>query len=381
MDFALLPPEVNSARMYSGPGSGPMLAAASAWDGIAAEHHAAALGYESTLAELSTGWAGPTWAAMAAAAAPYVKWLHTAAGQAEQTAIGARAAAAAYETAHAITVPPAVVAANRSQLMALLATNFLGQNTPAIAANEAHYAQMWAQDATAMYGYAASATAARQLTPLSQPPQATNPSGSANQAAAVGQAAATAATAAGAGTELGIAGAELLVDSIGTFGVDVLGTFLIDALGAAEFGAALTPLETLISSVTPVSASMGRAALVSGLSVPQAWTVAAPLAIQQVGRALPAASAIAASKTSIPFAGMATAGLAGRATAAVGQGRGSAGRTTRQRPPQLPQERLRPAYSLILTADIELRELAELRSEGILTNDEYSEEKRRLVGR
>jgi len=37
MDFAFLPPEINSGRMYEGPGSGPLLAAAAAWDGIATE--------------------------------------------------------------------------------------------------------------------------------------------------------------------------------------------------------------------------------------------------------------------------------------------------------------------------------------------------------
>ena len=31
MDFAILPPEINSGRMYAGPGSGRMLAAAAAW--------------------------------------------------------------------------------------------------------------------------------------------------------------------------------------------------------------------------------------------------------------------------------------------------------------------------------------------------------------
>ncbi|MCV7029324.1 PPE family protein, partial [Mycobacterium sherrisii] len=37
MDFAMLPPEVNSGRMYAGAGSGPLMAAAAAWDGLAAE--------------------------------------------------------------------------------------------------------------------------------------------------------------------------------------------------------------------------------------------------------------------------------------------------------------------------------------------------------
>jgi PPE-repeat protein len=148
LDFAMLPPEVNSARMYSGAGSGTMLAAASAWNGLAAELRSTALSYGSVLSAL-TGeeWHGPASAAMAAAAAPYVAWMSTTAEQAEQTAGQAEAAAAAYEAAFTATVPPAAIAANRSQLMALIATNIVGQNTPAIAATEAQYAEMWAQDA------------------------------------------------------------------------------------------------------------------------------------------------------------------------------------------------------------------------------------------
>jgi PPE-repeat protein len=86
-----------------------------------------------------------------------------------------------------------VVAANRTQLMALIATNFLGQNTPAIAATEALYMEMWAQDAAAMYGYAGTSASATQLTLFSQPPQNTNPTGLAAQFAAVAQAAGTSA--------------------------------------------------------------------------------------------------------------------------------------------------------------------------------------------
>ncbi|OBG36006.1 PPE family protein [Mycobacterium sp. E3198] len=189
LDFAMLPPEVNSGRMYSGAGSGPMLAAASGWHGLAAEMRSTATAYGSVLAAL-TGeeWRGPASASMAAAAAPYVAWLGTTAEQAEQAGAQAEAAAAAYEAAFAATVPPPVIAANRAQLMALIATNILGQNTPAIAATEAQYAEMWAQDAAAMYGYAAASAVATQLSQFTEPGQTTDAGGPAAQSAAVAQA-------------------------------------------------------------------------------------------------------------------------------------------------------------------------------------------------
>ncbi|MGH3579042.1 MAG: PPE family protein, partial [Mycobacterium sp.] len=140
MDFGAFPPEFNSARMYAGPGAGPMLAAAAAWDGLAAELHSTAVSYQSVVSGLTGGpWLGPASASMGAAAAPYVTWMTATATQAEQTAMQARAAASAYEAAFAMTVPPPVIAANRAQLMTLVATNFLGQNTAAIAATEALY--------------------------------------------------------------------------------------------------------------------------------------------------------------------------------------------------------------------------------------------------
>jgi PPE-repeat protein len=169
-----------------------MLAAASVWHGLAAELQATALGYSSVLSEVtSQAWHGPASASMAAAAAPYVAWLSTAATQAEETAAQAEAAVAAYEAAFAATVPPPVIAANRAQLSVLIATNFFGQNTPAIAATEAQYSEMWAQDAAAMYGYAASSAVATRLTAFTQPQQTTSPSGPAAQSTAVAKAAAT----------------------------------------------------------------------------------------------------------------------------------------------------------------------------------------------
>jgi PPE-repeat protein len=190
MDFGALPPEINSGRIYAGPGSGPMLAAAAAWDGLATDLYSAAASYQSVVSGLTgASWLGPASASMAAAAAPYVTWMTATAAQCEQVATQARAAATAYEVAFAMTVPPPMIAANRAQLMSLVATNFLGQNTPAIAATHAHYGEMWAQDAAAMYGYAGNSAAASTLMPFTPPAHTTNPAGLAGQAAAVAQAA------------------------------------------------------------------------------------------------------------------------------------------------------------------------------------------------
>ena len=191
-DFGALPPEINSGRMYSGPGSGPMMAAASGWDGLAAELGTAATGYTSVIDELtSSPWLGPASRAMTAAVTPYVSWIGAAAAQAEETASQARAAAAAYETAFTLTVPPPVIAANRVLLATLVATNFFGQNSAAIAATEAQYMEMWAQDAAAMYGYAGSSALATELTRFIDPPNTTTSAAAGGQSAAVAQASAT----------------------------------------------------------------------------------------------------------------------------------------------------------------------------------------------
>jgi PPE-repeat protein len=192
MDFAALPPEINSGLMYAGDGPGSLLAAAAGWDGAGGEMQSVAISYQSVVTGLTNeSWSGPSAVSMAAAVAPYVAWMTATAAQCKQAGAQARAAVAAYEAAFAATVPPSAVAANRAQFMALVATNFLGQNTPAIAATDALYGEMWAQDAAAMYGYSGSAAAATQLTPFAAPKQTTNPAGQAGQAAAVTQTTAT----------------------------------------------------------------------------------------------------------------------------------------------------------------------------------------------
>ncbi|WP_019695863.1 PPE domain-containing protein, partial [Mycobacterium avium] len=75
----------------------------------------------------------------------------------------------------AATVPPPVIAANRSLLATLVATNFLGVNSAAIAATEAQYAEMWVQDATMMATYQAASAAAGVLQPVTPLTSTTNP--------------------------------------------------------------------------------------------------------------------------------------------------------------------------------------------------------------
>jgi PPE-repeat protein len=398
MDFGVLPPEINSGRMYAGAGPGPMLAAAAAWDDLASELGSTASSYQSVVDGLSGSWQGPSSTSMAAAAAPYVSWMNATAAQAEETANQARAAVAAYEAAFAATVPPPVILANRTLLMTLIATNILGQNTPAIAATEAHYMQMWAQDATAMYGYAGSSAAATQLTPFTEAPQTTNPSAEPLQAAAVTQATSTS-SASNIGSELtqfidslptalqnlatgllqspttgstnllsGLSLPQMLSASLppgletdltnwntifstitsGPYSIQGLesipgGPFLSfgqgyawgqNGQGAAAFLAGPKPITGALAPLAmelgtphlsaafgagPVSGSMGRAALVGSMSVPQGWTQAAP-EIRTLAAALPANLAAApeasmASQGGI-FGQMAASSLAGRAVAA-----------------------------------------------------------------
>ena len=176
IDFGSLPPEINSGRIYAGPGSASLVAAASAWNGIAAELNATALSYDKVVTALSgEEWLGPASASMAAAVQPYVAWMGRTAAQAEHTASQIQAAAAAYETALASVVPPPLIAANRAQLSQAMATNLLGQNNGIIAQLEAQYAEFWAQSASAMYSYAGQSALAAKVTPYKAAPQVANP--------------------------------------------------------------------------------------------------------------------------------------------------------------------------------------------------------------
>jgi len=292
-------------------------------------------------------WLGPSSMLMAAAVTTFVSWMTATAGLAEATGMQAKAAVAAYEAAFAMTVPPPVIAANRALLMALVATNFFGQNTPAIMATEAQYMEMWAQDAAAMYGYAGASLTASTLTPFTTPPQITAVEAMGSMATQVAQAAATSAgqvaqavaqviPALNAPDALpGLASAASSMSSSSSTPLTLMttmassstaltsGTSLVSGTGSAVPMSTLgVSASSLIQSVGPttavfanqfqtlgltlgngfgsgmgtvgapamgsaqVTAGLGRAAFLGSLSVPQSWTEAAP-AFSQVGSALP----------------------------------------------------------------------------------------------
>lgn len=317
LDFSWLPPEINSARIFAGAGSGPLFIAAEAWEGLAKDLQASASSFDSVIGALANGpWAGPASVSMAASAAPYVGWLSAAAGQAELSASQARAAAIAFEGALLGTVHPAAVTANRVSLGSLVATNFLGQNTPAIAATEGDYVEMWAQDVGAMLGYHAGAiSVASTLTPFSVPP--IDLAGLASQVGAefagmataaqdaltpVTQGLFAAAPALVSGVQSAVSGVPLQslasVAQIGMYPASMLISPMMSLAQGANAGtsgigtaaAGLADVPKFVGDTTPalkglggagglgagMSAGLGQARLVGAMSVPPTWQGSMP---------------------------------------------------------------------------------------------------------
>lgn len=219
MSFSLFPPEINSALMFSGAGSGPLLEAGAAWNALAADLDSTATQYQTLITNLTTGpWLGPSSAQMAAATAPYIAWLQGTSASAAQTGAQAQVAAAAYQSAYASMVPLPEIAANRALLAQLVANNFLGQNTGAIATTEANYLDMWIQDALSMDTYQVNSKAASTLPAQSAAPQVAS--------GAMPAAATSAATPADASSVI----AGLLVDLAELFGVPSTTTGLLPTL-------------------------------------------------------------------------------------------------------------------------------------------------------
>jgi PPE-repeat protein len=214
IDFGILPPEITSALIHSGPGAWSLIDAAAVWQELSLELEQALNGYTMELSALTAVWQGPSSAALTEAVQPYLAWLATTAQQCQEIAASMGVVTTAFELTHWTVVHPSVVAANRTRLAALIATNFFGVNLPAIAETEAEYNAMWVNNSAAMYRYAGTSLAAVKLPTFSPAPSVTNPSGTATQAAVVPAATGSTRTAAAA---VDLAAGD---DAAGIFGSD-----------------------------------------------------------------------------------------------------------------------------------------------------------------
>ena len=361
-DFAAIPPDITSALMYSGAGAGPLMAAATAYNNLAAEMSTAATQWESIIATLTTEWTGAGSAAAAAAAAPIVSWLTTSAAALEQAGADATASAAAYEAAFMGVIAPHLIAINRTAQATAIATNVLGINTPTILMLDSQYAEYWVQDATTMSAYQAASAAAGALTPITPLTQSTNPGALGFNTAANANAATSPLTQQLSGLP-GLSGAsnalasaadpsptlanwlstpfiQNVIYNVGvtaawhsamiTATFPLLGHFLAGApLGVTiddvtPLGAGLGMGTTLVGSTSSgvggaaATAAVGEASAVGGLSVPASWSAAAPATLASSTAPLEGSGWTVAAEEAGPVAAM--PGMPGMAAAAKGAG-------------------------------------------------------------
>lgn len=269
-------------RLMSGAGPAPATAAAAAWAAVAASVSARSAFLASLLPRLAASWQAPETALMSRNVAMYLAQNEAMRVQALLASTRHTKQAADYSSALVGMAQIPEIELNHVTNATLNATNFLGVNTGAIAANEAQYAGMWAQNASMMMVYLANSVANMTFEPFVPPkPLATSigvpiPAAAAG-AASVGDAVVTKMSLAAQGA---YATASML--AMGTAGGVLTGTKLFQtiAVNAQRIEQAVSNA-TSAESKSPDSPGAGRTT--GGQELGRAL-------VQQLGGAVPAAA-------------------------------------------------------------------------------------------
>lgn len=168
-DAAAVTPEINHSLMVAGDLGESLVAAAAGYESVAdmllAELTAMSLNTSTTA---MVAWQGPGGVIYEMTAAKFCAVCAAASAWVRVGQIQAAEVAAAHAAATDIMIPAEVCLTNRATQAGLIATNVIGQNTPAIIGLEAQYDDFWVTNATARTGYGQVVSTA--LGALSAPP-------------------------------------------------------------------------------------------------------------------------------------------------------------------------------------------------------------------
>jgi len=153
-DAAAVPPELNHSMMVAGDLGESLVQAAAGYESVAdmllAELTAMSLNTSTTA---MVAWQGPGGVIYEMTAAKFCAVCAAASAWVRIGQIQAAEVAAAHAAALDIMIPAAVCLTNRTTQAGLIASNIIGQNTPAIIGLEAQYDDFWVTNATARTGY------------------------------------------------------------------------------------------------------------------------------------------------------------------------------------------------------------------------------------
>ena len=165
--------------MYDGAGGSSLVRSSLRWGLLNKEVWDLKCSFDQMLSCLTEQWSGEAAMQVINAAKPFQEWLVDLGEQIFNIEREAQRIMMAFYIAQNELVHPALIDANRAQMLALSNDNEFGLNNAAIAQLEQEYADYWDQDGAAMKRYRVRLSAAlKRLPPWQLPPPIANNTGS-----------------------------------------------------------------------------------------------------------------------------------------------------------------------------------------------------------